>query len=190
MKKNYVFFSLAVLFGLSQLSMMKSHRTTFLENYADLAVRESIQYGIPASIKLAQAIIESNWGTSELAVNANNYFGIKCKNEWQGETYFHIDDDTNNKGKLIPSCFRAYRESRDSWEDHSRFLKYRVYYTELFKFKKEDYISWAKGLKKAGYATDPNYDIKLISVIEQFDLYKYDSRKYIEYFLSQSSDGK
>jgi len=189
MNKNITILVL-LFFSILQLSFNKSPKQVFLEQYAPMAVRESLNYKIPASIKLAQAIIETNWGTSELATKANNYFGIKCKAEWEGATYMHIDDDTNKSGKLIPSCFRAYPTIQDSWEDHSRFLRYRSFYTNLFDLKSDDYISWAKGLKKAGYATDPNYDLKLITIIEQFDLYKYDTPRYVEYYKNQSSSGK
>jgi len=189
MNKPYTSF-LIILACFLQVSFNNNPKQTFLEEYAPIAVRESHTYKIPASIKLAQAIVETNWGTSELATKANNYFGIKCKVEWSGETYMYVDDDKNKSGKLIPSCFRAYPDAYNSWEDHSKFLRYRSFYSALFDLKSDDYIGWAKGLKKAGYATDPNYDLKLIKVIEQFDLYKYDTSPYIDYFLNQSSSGR
>lgn len=173
-----------------QLSWMKSFKQDYLEIHASLAVKESIRYGIPASIKLAQSIIETNWGTSDLATKANNYFGIKCKENWEGNTFMHVDDDRNASGALIPSCFRAYPSVLESWEDHSRFLKYRRFYVELFKLEQDDYIGWAKGLKKAGYATDPKYDEKLINIIEQYDLYKYDKPEFRKLYSDYSSGSK
>lgn len=130
--------------------------------------------GIPASITLAQALHESNYGTSKLATQANNHFGIKCKKDWQGDTFGHKDDDFDRKGKLIKSCFRAYPNYRASFLDHSEFLKNSSNYISLFKLHKTDYINWAHGLKKCGYATDPDYAIKLIKKIEKYDLSRFD----------------
>lgn len=174
MNNRRILFVLALLCSLSFLSMNRSPKATFIENYAPLAILEMEEYGIPASIKLAQAAIETNWGTSPLAKKANNYFGIKCKENWPGDTFQHIDDDKDRKGNLVHSCFRAYPDIPTSFKDHSYFLANRIYYKNLFKLAKDDYIGWAKGLKKAGYATDPDYHVKLINLIEQFDLYKYD----------------
>jgi flagellum-specific peptidoglycan hydrolase FlgJ len=190
MIRKLLFFFTVVAIGLGNLSMHKTTRQEFLDRYADTAVREAIKYGIPASIKLAQAILESNWGTSDLAMQAHNYFGIKCKTEWTGSTFYHPDDDRDRNGKIVPSCFRKYDAPLDSWEDHSRFLRYRHYYVDLFNLPSDDYIGWAKGLKKAGYATDPKYDTKLIHTIENFDLYKYDTPRYRQYVLDQSSSGR
>ena len=131
--------------------------------------------GIPASIKLAQAIVESGSGKSTLARQSNNHFGIKCGNKWSGGKVYKKDDDYVN-GKLIRSCFRAFDDPFDSFIAHSQFLtnpkskRYRF----LFEINLYDYKAWAQGLKKSGYATDPNYPKKLISVIEQYQLYEYD----------------
>lgn len=122
--------------------------------------------GIPASIKLAQGILESGCGQSDLSVNANNYFGIKC-HEWVGPT-FHMDDDSADE------CFRKYKNPEQSWIDHSEFLVNRPRYAGLFKIPSTNYRAWAKGLKAAGYATNPQYADMLIKIIEEEELYKYD----------------
>ena len=122
--------------------------------------------GIPASIILAQGILESANGNSELARNANNHFGIKCTNDWTGKTYT-MDDDRKNE------CFRRYPNPEASYKDHSDFLK-RKRYVQLFDLGSDDYKGWAKGLKKAGYATNPKYPQLLIGIIEKYKLYKYD----------------
>lgn len=139
----------------------------YVERFAEVAVSHMIEHGIPASITLAQGILESAAGTSELATQANNHFGIKC-HDWQGETYTYDDDA---KGE----CFRKYADARESYEDHARFLKNRPRYAGLFTLDKMDYKAWAHGLKGAGYATLPTYAEKLIGYIEKYQLYKYDS---------------
>lgn len=147
----------------------------YIEQYKDLAVVEMYRTGIPASITLAQGLHESNYGTSKLALEANNHFGIKCKSWWTGKTYFHKDDDYNKAGQLMESCFRAYRNPVDSYVDRSNFLAQSDRYRILFNFSKEDYENWAHGLKACGYATDPTYAQKLIDKIIRYELYKYDS---------------
>ena len=139
----------------------------YINKYYKIAMREMNDYGIPASITLAQGILESAAGTSRLAVQANNHFGIKCHNDWSGEKIYH-DDDKNNE------CFRKYNRAEESFIDHSQFLKDRARYSFLFELDKTDYKAWAKGLKQAGYATDPNYPTRLINLIEKYDLHKYD----------------
>jgi LysM repeat protein len=124
-------------------------------------------YKVPASITLAQGMLESDNGNSALAVYANNHFGIKCHKEWTGETYTQ-DDDTKDE------CFRKYSTVYDSYVDHSEFLKTRPRYAFLFELKLTDYVGWAKGLKQAGYATDPKYADRLISIIERYNLSQYD----------------
>lgn len=185
MIRNYTIICFILAISALNLSFKSSYKSLFIDEFAPLAVKNSIEYGIPASIKLAQAIHESNWGTSDLAQKANNYFGIKCKTEWTGLTYMHIDDDRDATGKLIPSCFRAYDHKIHSWQDHSKFLRYRKYYTQLFTLRNDDYIGWAKGLKAAGYATDSQYDLKLIKIIEQYDLYKFDQSTFKEFYSKQ-----
>ena len=127
-------------------------------------------YDIPASISLAQGILESGMGYSRLAVEANNHFGIKCHSEWEGKRIYHDDDE---KGE----CFRVYKDPRTSYRDHSLFLTSRSRYNLLFDLKIDDYKGWAKGLKKAGYATDPKYSNKLINLIERYSLDRFDIKK-------------
>lgn len=147
----------------------QSHQEKYIERYAPIAVSEMYRSGIPASITLAQGILESGSGRSELAIKSNNHFGIKCHNGWKGGKVYHDDDA---KGE----CFRKYDNPEDSYEDHSDFLRYRDRYKFLFDFEITDYKSWAYGLKKAGYATDPSYPTKLISIIENYKLYVYDAK--------------
>ena len=141
----------------------------YIKQYAPLAVEQMKQHKIPASITLSQGLLESGAGNSELARKSNNHFGIKCGSSWNGRTVRH-DDDARNE------CFRAYRNPRDSYDDHSAFLKRGARYAFLFDLKITDYKGWARGLKEAGYATDPSYANRLITIIEDYELYKYDSR--------------
>lgn len=142
-------------------------REQYIEKYKDLAIRQMNQYGIPASIILAQGCLESGNGNSRLAVKANNHFGIKCHN-WTGKRIYHNDD---KRGE----CFRKYNSPDDSFKDHSEFLKNGKRYRSLFDLKRTDYKAWAHGLKAAGYATNPQYAKMLIDIIEKHSLYKYDS---------------
>lgn len=142
----------------------------YIEQFKFLAISEMDRSGIPASIKMAQGLLESMAGRSELAIQANNHFGIKCKNNWNGETYQYEDDDYNTSGQLIASCFRSYSSAIDSYKDHSDFLMNRPRYKELFNLSKTDYTSWAYGLKRCGYATDPNYAERLIRTIQKYNL--------------------
>lgn len=148
---------------------------SYIDQYKDLAVIEMHRSGIPASIILAQGLLESNNGSSSLAQSANNHFGIKCKSYWRGSKYYHKDDDYDSQGNLKKSCFRAYESPIDSYVDHSNFLMYTERYSILFNYHKTDYIQWAHGLKNCGYATDPKYANKLITKIEQHQLYIYDN---------------
>jgi LysM repeat protein len=138
----------------------------YINTYSSLAVKKQKEFGIPASITLAQGLLESGAGQSMLAKNANNHFGIKC-HDWRGATIYHSD----NKEK---ECFRKYVHAEESYSDHSRFLKERPHYAELFKLNIRDYKSWAKGLQKCGYATDKTYADKLIKLIETYELYRFD----------------
>lgn len=142
----------------------------YIEQFASLAVEEMYRSGIPASITLAQGLLESGYGLSELAVKGNNHFGIKCHNNWKGRKMYYDDDA---KGE----CFRKYDSPEQSYQDHSDFLRYRDRYKFLFDYKITDYKAWAYGLKKAGYATDPSYPAKLIRLIEEYKLYEYDTHK-------------
>jgi flagellum-specific peptidoglycan hydrolase FlgJ len=141
----------------------------YIHTYYKTAIRLQKKYKIPASIILAQALLESGAGQSFLALGGNNHFGIKCS-EWQGLRIQKRDD-----GQL--SCFRKYLHAIDSFEDHSRFLANRSYYRPLFKLSRTDYKGWARGLKQCGYATDPQYSAKLINLIEYYRLYYYDTAK-------------
>ncbi len=145
--------------------------------YHSIAQDLMVTTGVPASIKLAQGILESNSGRSTLAVEANNHFGIKCGSQWTGPTYYREDDDRDQHGKLKPSCFRVFSSAEESFRLHSEFLRdprkeYR--YGFLFDLDVTDYRSWAKGLKKSGYATNPRYADLLISLIEKYQLYQFD----------------
>lgn len=148
----------------------QSHQEEYISKYAQTAVYEMYRSGIPASITLAQGLLESGAGLSELAVKSNNHFGIKCHNGWQGGKVYHDDDA---KGE----CFRKYDKAEESYRDHSDFLRYRDRYKFLFEYKITDYKSWAYGLKKAGYATDPSYPHKLINLIETYSLYRFDTKQ-------------
>lgn len=140
----------------------------YIDRYADLAVEQMKEHRIPASITLAQGLLESGAGLSELARNSHNHFGIKCGSSWKGRTVRH-DDDARNE------CFRAYPNPKESYEDHSIFLTRGTRYAFLFQLDITDYKEWARGLKRAGYATDPSYANRLITIIEDYELYQYDS---------------
>ncbi len=162
------------LFGFSNPDFNNENATlAFIERQSEMAVREMWRTGIPASITLAQAIVESSWGNGSLAVEGNNYFGIKCNNNWNGATIYQEDDDYKD-GKLIASCFRKYASVEESYVDHSNFLLEGTRYANLFNLSSTDYKGWAKGLKAAGYATDRQYAEKLIEKIESYQLYQYD----------------
>ena len=142
----------------------------YVNRYASLAVTEMYRSGVPASITLSQGLLESRYGLSALAAEGHNHFGIKCHNDWKGKT-MAVDDDA--KGE----CFRVYDADIESFRDHSDFLRYRDRYKFLFDFPVTDYKAWANGLKKAGYATDPAYPAKLIKLIEDYDLSRFDKAK-------------
>ncbi|RYF83781.1 MAG: LysM peptidoglycan-binding domain-containing protein [Chitinophagaceae bacterium] len=139
---------------------------SYIELYRAVAIAEMNKYGVPASITLAQGILESGSGNSSLARYANNHFGIKCTADWKGASYYRDDDQRND-------CFRVYKDASESFKDHSNFLK-RKRYSALFELDKNDYKNWALGLKTAGYATNPKYPELLIGIIEKYQLYKYD----------------
>ncbi|OXG05206.1 flagellum-specific peptidoglycan hydrolase FlgJ [Flavobacterium araucananum] len=139
----------------------------YILQFKDIAMGNMQKYGIPASIILAQGILESGAGRGDLALEANNHFGIKCHKDWLGESVRHDDDSAQE-------CFRKYNEASESYRDHALFLVGKNRYATLFTYEKDDYKSWAKGLRAAGYATDPNYPDKLISYIERYNLHQYD----------------
>ena len=186
MKKIVLSFAIAAIF-LSSCASRKYHRNnkqiekaankanpnytdfttlSYIQAFKTVAIEEMNTYGIPASITLAQGIIESGSGNSSLAKYANNHFGIKCTSEWKGKAYYKDDDQSND-------CFRVYKDARESYKDHSEFLK-RKRYSALFELDKNDYVNWAKGLKQAGYATNPRYPDMLINTIEKYQLHQYD----------------
>lgn len=161
------FFSFASFSFYAQPAEHKMTPNQYIDNFKDEAVKEMLMYNIPASITLAQGMLESGNGNSDLAVYANNHFGIKCHNEWNGPT-FTKDDDAKDE------CFRKYTSVLDSYTDHSNFLKSRTRYADLFELKRTDYKGWAKGLKETGYATDPRYTQRLLELIDAYKLYQYD----------------
>ncbi|UBM63285.1 glucosaminidase domain-containing protein [Candidatus Sulfidibacterium hydrothermale] len=171
-KKTYFIRALVILFSFLFLSpAYAQHRkmTTkeYIKKYKDIAIKDMKTYKIPASITLAQGILESGSGNSILARKANNHFGIKCHNGWKGPT-IHVADDTKH------DCFRKYKSAEASYRDHSKFLRKGSRYAFLFKYPITDYRSWAYGLKRAGYATNPRYPELLIHYIQKYHLYKYD----------------
>ena len=161
---NLVFFSFCLI-------VVKAQNKTeiYINKYSSIAVEEMNKYNIPASITLAQGILESGAGESRLAKKGNNHFGIKCHNNWNGPT---IIEDDDKKGE----CFRKYNDATDSYRDHSLFLTEKGRYSFLFKYKRSEYKKWAKGLKKAGYATNPEYSKLLINIIEKNKLYRFDNK--------------
>jgi flagellum-specific peptidoglycan hydrolase FlgJ len=153
----------------------------YIERYKEIAKKDMIEYGIPASITLGQGILESGAGTGPLSAQANNHFGIKCHKEWTGASVKYDDDEAQE-------CFRKYDHPDDSYRDHSVFLVTRDRYSSLFKLDKNDYKGWAKGLKNAGYATDVAYPTKLISLIERYQLQKYDTEVLGTDYISSKSN--
>lgn len=171
MKK--VFLTIALLFLAKINAQGWKTDEQYIQKYALYAVQEMEKYKIPASITLAQGLLETAGGQSRLAQQGNNHFGIKCKEEWTGKTMSHTDDAPNE-------CFRVYNDPRESYEDHSKFLAFRKYYVNLFNLPPKDYKAWAHGLKKAGYATNPRYAYILIDKIEKNKLYEFDNANSVE----------
>jgi flagellum-specific peptidoglycan hydrolase FlgJ len=161
------FFTLVILF--SSIFSIADNTSAYIKKYRKIAIKEMRNYRIPASITLAQAILESGSGQSKLAKNGRNHFGIKCTSDWNGRTILEDDDKKDE-------CFRKYRKAKHSFRDHSEFLANKKRYAFLFELDKRDYKAWANGLKKAGYATNPNYPTLLINLIEKYNLEKYDKR--------------
>ena len=164
--KRVLLILVAMLTGLIALS--DTPQNEYIKKYAPVAVSEMARSGVPASITLAQGMLESRYGLSSLAADGNNHFGIKCHRNWKGKS-MRVNDDAPNE------CFRVYGSAEESFKDHSDFLRYQDRYKDLFELKPTDYKGWARGLKKAGYATDPKYAEKLIKIIEDYQLYKYDT---------------
>lgn len=157
----------SVVSSQKQVSYVSEQTTEYIDTYFKIAIREMYEFGIPASITLAQGILESGSGKSDLAQQANNHFGIKCTSDYQGERFLKDDDKKDD-------CFRVYEHAEASYRDHSLFLSGRSRYFFLFNFSTTDYRSWAIGLKQAGYATNPEYPQLLIDVIQQNKLYEFD----------------
>lgn len=172
--KFYLLVIFTLLFaGTVQANPPRISRQDYIALYKDDAVKDMLKTGVPASITLAQAAFESGDGNSELARTANNHFGIKCHKEWDGETFIQDDDHRNE-------CFRKYNSVLESFDDHSNFLRTRDRYSFLFSYVKTDYKSWAYGLKKAGYATNPEYPQRLIKIIEEHQLFFLDTITSLE----------
>ena len=167
-RSSFLLYILFVLLPGVNAHAQRSLRESYIEEYAQLAVSEMSRSGIPASITLAQGILESGNGQSELARKSNNHFGIKCHSDWKGAKVYHDDDA---KGE----CFRKYNKPQHSFEDHTDFLMRGSRYAFLFELDPSDYKGWAKGLKKAGYATAPEYADRLIKIIEDEMLYRFDN---------------
>lgn len=165
MKKHLLYFLLVLI----PILNYADDTDLYIKKYRKIAIKEMRIYGVPASITLAQGILESGNGKSRLAKKGRNHFGIKCTSDWNGRT-IREDDDKKDE------CFRRYRKAKHSYRDHSEFLATKKRYAFLFEYDKKDYKAWANGLKKAGYATNPNYPSLLINLIEKYDLDRYDKR--------------
>lgn len=176
-KKCILLLSLLLSLHLQAQMRWNSVYQSYIDQYKNLAIEEMLRYNIPASITLAQGLFESGAGRSELSIKGNNHFGIKCHN-WTGPTVYHNDDAANE-------CFRSYDNALQSYEDHSRFLKQNSRYSSLFQLDRTDYKGWARGLKAAGYATNPRYADKLIELIELYKLYTLDQATSYDKFMAK-----
>ena len=174
MKKSFLFLYLLTLLPLAVAAQTRwnAQYQQYIDQWSSVAVDQMNRYRIPASITLAQALLESGAGKSTLATKGNNHFGIKCHNDWTGATIYR-DDDAEGE------CFRRYRNANESFEDHSRFLVSGRRYQSLFTLNITDYKGWARGLKAAGYATNPKYADRLIEIIEVYQLHEYDKGKVL-----------
>ena len=170
----FIFFTANIFYIQGQKSTKElSNHEIYINKYKHLAIQQQQEYKIPASITLAQGLLETGAGTSRLARVGNNHFGIKCKEEWTGGRMYHDDDE-------VGECFRTYKSAEESYLDHSLFLAKRKYYVSLFKLDLYDYKAWANGLQACGYATDKSYGRKLINLIETYELHKYDRAKIVK----------
>ena len=178
MRKIFLFIAISMYISAFSQIKWNSAYQQYIDQYKDIAIEQMQRYHIPASITLAQGLLESGAGRSELTRNSNNHFGIKCNNNWTGRRAYHDDDAKND-------CFRVYDSAYESYEDHSKFLSGNQRYRQLFQLKTTDYKGWAKGLKACGYATSPVYAEKLIEIIQLYKLYQYDSAKGYDHFMAQ-----
>ena len=178
MRKIFLFIAISMYISAFSQIKWNSAYQQYIDQYKDIAIEQMQRYHIPASITLAQGLLESGAGRSELTRNSNNHFGIKCNNNWTGRRTYHDDDAKND-------CFRVYDSAYESYEDHSKFLSGNQRYRQLFQLKTTDYKGWAKGLKACGYATSPVYAEKLIEIIQLYKLYQYDSAKGYDHFMAQ-----
>ena len=174
--KRYLFLLLTLFFTLlgsyAQQAVWNQRFQDYFDTYKDVAIEQMLKYRIPASITLAQGVLESGAGRSELTRKANNHFGIKCHG-WTGRKSYHDDDE-------LGECFRAYNSAYESYQDHSVFLTSSKRYSSLFSLKLTDYKGWARGLKACGYATSPTYATRLIEIIELYKLYRYDKEHHVD----------
>jgi LysM repeat protein len=178
---TYILFSFFVFLNICSVQAQRNPLfLDYIQTYGKLAVSHMEKYKIPASIKLAQGILESGAGKSSFVLKSNNHFGIKCHLNWKGDRIYYADDGPND-------CFRSYSNVEESFEDHSRFLTGKERYTALFDLDIKDYRSWATGLQKCGYATDKAYANKLIKVIEDYKLYRFDNKEEAEKLLKNTN---
>lgn len=181
--RRYIFLFFSFLYMLSAMGAGQAKWNqvyqAYIDQYKDMAIEGMLKYGVPASITLAQGLLESGAGRGRLVRLGNNHFGIKCHG-WTGRTITHDDDE-------IGECFRAYDSALESFEDHCKFLRDRQRYRSLFSLDRSDYRGWAHGLKRAGYATNPAYAQSLISRIELYRLYEYDKAKHYDRFMAHHS---
>jgi len=184
MKRSLIFFifllPLFLIASAQKEKLVAVSKEAYIERYSAIAIKEMYRSGIPASITLAQGILESRYGNSTLSQRSNNHFGIKCHSDWKGPKVYY-DDDAKNE------CFRKYRHAEHSYRDHTDFLVTKRRYAFLFKLNPRDYKGWARGLKKAGYATDPKYPQRLIAIIEEYNLNNLDKGKH---YAVKSKDSK
>lgn len=174
--RRYIFLLFGLFFAFAKASAQQAvwnqRFQDYFDTYKDVAIEQMLKYHIPASITLAQGVLESGAGRSELTRKANNHFGIKCHG-WTGRKSYHDDDE-------LGECFRAYNSAYESYQDHSVFLTNSKRYSSLFRLKQTDYKGWAKGLKACGYATSPTYATRLIEIIELYKLYRYDTEHHVD----------
>lgn len=185
LKIGQIYLSLFLLLSATTWGIAQNRNRTYeayVKTYADEAIRQMNRYKIPASITMAQALVETGAGTSTLASIHNNHFGIKCHRSWKGRRTYRTDDAPNE-------CFRSYSDARDSYEDHSRFLL-QPRYNRLFRLKQDDYRGWATGLQKCGYATNRGYANLLIRMVEVYELYSLDQERYPSWFHKSYKDAK